>query len=586
MTRTLITVNMGTCGISAGSQRVLGSLSCLDGDSIKVKASGCIGLCALEPTVFVEAEKRTTAISCLTESDEDRASIKKLCLDGVADNNIIGRIIYDGEKEGLFSSVFKGQKRIVLRNIGWIDPTNVDDYISVGGYSFLGKCKKGKIDADYILNVVEKSGLRGRGGAGFPTSRKWKMLAEKKSHEKYIVCNGDEGDPGAFMDRSVLEGDPHSVIEGIQIAAFATGAVKCFMYVRAEYPLAVKMLNKAIKDAKDSNLLYVPVEIREGAGAFVCGEETALIASIEGKRGMPRFRPPYPVENGLWGKPTIINNVETLAAVPWIVSNPGDYEKIGYEKSRGTKVFALAGKIKRGGLVEVPFGISLKNLIFEVGQGMQTDKPFKAVQIGGPSGGCLPQSLLDTPVDYEKLKESGAIVGSGGLVVMDEDSCMVDIAKFFLSFTANESCGKCTFCRVGTKRMLETVEKIVDGKANGQTIDDLLDLSDAVSKLSLCGLGQTAPNPIITTLKYFRDEYEDHIKNKKCKSGVCSALFNYLISVEKCVGCMVCKRECPVNAISETTRTDRKKICVIEPSKCIKCGRCYKVCKFSAVIKG
>lgn len=584
MSQTLVIVNMGTCGISSGSQGVLDSLLKLE--AVKIKATGCIGLCALEPTVFVCQDNRITAVSFLTDKEQDKESIKTLCNTGVIDKNILDRVFYDGTKEELFNTVFKGQKRIVLRNAGLIDPMNIDDYIAVGGYSFLDKCKKGEVSAEQVLNFVETSGLRGRGGAGFPTSKKWRMLAERISDEKYIVCNGDEGDPGAFMDRSVLEGDPHSVLEGMQVAAFATGATKCFIYVRAEYPLAIKTLNKAISDIDDKGLLSVPFEIREGAGAFVCGEETALMASIEGKRGMPRFRPPYPVDKGLWGKPTIINNVETFAAVPWIVSNPGEYEKTGYEKSRGTKVFALAGKIKRGGLVEVPFGISLKDLVFDVGKGMYSDKPFKAVQIGGPSGGCLPYDCLNTPVDYEKLKELGAIVGSGGLVVMDEDSCMVDIAKFFLGFISHESCGKCTFCRVGTKRMLELVEKITLGKADEQTVPKLLELADAVSKLSLCGLGQTAPNPIITTLKYFKDEYNEHINDKKCRAGVCSSLITYSILSEKCVGCMLCKKECPVGAITELEVLKGKKICVLDQTKCIKCGRCYKACKFSAVLKG
>jgi NADH-quinone oxidoreductase subunit F len=579
-----IIVNMGTCGISSGSQKVLDSLMTLK--DVEVKATSCMGLCALEPTAFICIDERVVGFSYLTDTQKDKESIQSICDGNDVDNNLVSRVIYDGSKQGLFSDLFKGQKRIVLRNAGWIDPMDIDDYISVGGYSFLSRCKSTEINKEQVLDVLEKSGLRGRGGAGFPTAKKWRMLMEKISDEKYVICNGDEGDPGAFMDRSVLEGDPHSVIEGLQIAAYATGATKCFMYVRAEYPLALKTLNKAIKDAKDKDVLCVPVEIREGAGAFVCGEETALIASIEGKRGMPRFRPPYPVESGLWGKPTIINNVETLAAVPWIMNNPSEYEKIGYADSKGTKVFALAGKIKRGGLVEIPFGMSLRELIFDVGKGIQNDKDFKAVQIGGPSGGCLPASLLDLRIDYEELKQSGAIVGSGGLVVMDESSCMVDIARFFLSFTTKESCGKCTFCRIGTKRMLETLEDIVNGKSNHEHLERLYELSDAVSKLSLCGLGQTAPNPVITTLRYFIDEYHSHIKDKKCTAGVCSALIKYSIDEQKCVACMLCKKECPVSAIVETKRADGKKVCRIDNSKCISCGRCYKVCKFSSVLKG
>ena len=580
-----VIVTMGTCGISAGSKKVSEALL---GAGLELKTTSCMGLCAFEPTVLVEYGDDIIVLSYVSESQEDVAALLEIYKTGVVVDNFKDRVIYEGKKSELFNGLFKGQKRIVLRNAGWIDPFLIDDYIEKGGYRFLKSCSDGQNSPEDVLSLVKDSGLRGRGGAGFPTGLKWEILHNNTSEEKYLICNGDEGDPGAFMDRAILEGDPHSVLEGLQIACFATKATKCFMYVRAEYPLAVKTLKHAVDSAEQKGLLLFPVEIMEGAGAFVCGEETALISSIEGKRGIPRLRPPYPTESGLWGKPTIINNVETLAAVPWIVNNPGEYQKIGFEKSRGTKVFALAGKIKKGGLAEVPFGISLKDLIFDVGGGIQADKKFKAVQIGGPSGGCLPYSKLDIPVDYEALKESGAIVGSGGLVVMDETSCMVDIARFFLSFTSKESCGKCTFCRIGTTRLLDILNRISSGDALADDLDKLEELAHAVSKLSLCALGQTAPNPVLTTLKYFADEYHEHISKKHCPSGVCKALITYKIDPLKCVGCMLCKKACPVSAVFETRFSDAnnlegKMICDIEQDKCIKCGKCQEACKFSAV---
>ena len=563
-----IIVTMGTCGISAGAAKLS---SLLSEQNVLLKTTSCIGLCALEPTVFVEHKENIMAFSYVRADSKDVSALIKTYNDGVVAPELKDRVIYNGNKKEINNVLFKGQHRIVLRNAGWIDPLNIDDYIARGGYTFKGNKQQ-------IIDVIKSSGLRGRGGAGFPTWKKWEILSAQRSEEKFVICNGDEGDPGAFMDRAVLEGDPHSVLEGLQIASIATGATKCFIYVRAEYPLAVRTIKHAISQASARGLLSIPVEVREGAGAFVCGEETAMIASIEGRRGMPKLRPPYPAESGLWGKPTIINNVETFASVPWICANPGEYEKIGYQNSKGTKVFALAGKIKRGGLVEVPFGITLRDLIFTVGEGVTGTGVFKAVQLGGPSGGCLPEAKLDTKIDYEALKESGAIVGSGGAVVMDSTSCMVDIARFFMSFIAKESCGKCTFCRVGTTRMLDILEKITSGKGTSKDVDILKELSDAVSKLSLCGLGQTAPNPILTTLKYFAEEYKEHIDHKKCKPGVCSALFSYSIDDKKCVKCKMCKKICPVNAISEELKIDQK--------KCIKCGQCFKVCKFSSVIKG
>jgi NADH-quinone oxidoreductase subunit F len=595
-----IIVTMGTCGISAGSkkvsealfERIKGLTGMPNVTVANVKTTSCMGLCSFEPTVIVENDDNVFVLSYVGPDKEDIDALLEMYQNFYVPERFKDRLIYSGKKSEIFEGLFKGQKRIVLRNAGWIDPFNIEDYISNGGYKFLQECIFGKHSPEYVLSILKESGLRGRGGAGFPTALKWEMLANNISKEKYVICNGDEGDPGAFMDRAVLEGDPHSVLEGLQLACFVTGAVKCFIYVRAEYPLAVKTLKNAIASAEQKGFLSFPVEVMEGAGAFVCGEETALIASIEGKRGMPRLRPPYPAESGLWGKPTIINNVETLAAVPWIVNNPGEYQKIGFEKSKGTKVFALAGKIKKGGLAEVPFGISLRELIFEVGGGIQNDRSFKAVQIGGPSGGCLPDSKLDVLVDYEALKESGVIVGSGGLVVMDETSCMVDIARFFLSFTSKESCGKCTFCRIGTTRLLDILNRISKGKALADDMDKLKELAQAVSKLSLCGLGQTAPNPVLTTLKYFAEEYSEHINNKHCPAGVCKSLITYNIDPAKCVGCMLCKKACPVSAVYEVKVQDgeeqqpsagNKKRCDIDQAKCIKCGKCYEACKFDAV---
>ena len=481
------------------------------------------------------------------------------------------------------------QKRIVLENCGIINPDSLDEYEGKHGYKAL-KYALRQMSPENVINDIKSSGLRGRGGAGFPTGLKWELARKNNASTKYVICNADEGDPGAFMDRAVLEGDPHRVIEGLIISAYAIGAEYGYVYVRAEYPLAVKRLEKAIEDAQNENYLGHNIlgsgfnfflKIKEGAGAFVCGEETALIASIEGKRGMPRLKPPFPAQSGLWQFPTNINNVETLAVVPWIIRNGAQaYTDLGTERSKGTKVFSLAGKIKKGGLVEVEMGITLRKIIYDIGDGTLSGKPIKAVQMGGPSGGCVPENLLDTIVDYEALVATGAIMGSGGMIVMDEDTCMVDIARYFLAFTQKESCGKCTFCRIGTKRMLEILERITRGEGKIKDIELLKDLAEKISSASLCQLGKTAPNPVLTTLKYFEQEYFEHIRDKKCRAKVCKHLIKFNIN-NNCTGCTLCVRNCPVLAISGTPKSKHS----IDSTKCIKCGLCEDVCKFKAVEK-
>jgi len=481
------------------------------------------------------------------------------------------------------------QKRIVLRNCGLINPENIDDYIAVGGYKATEKVIK-TMTQDQVIEEIKISGLRGRGGAGFPTWFKWNAAKANPGTSKYMVCNADEGDPGAFMDRSVLEGDPHSMLEGMIIGGYAMGATEGIIYVRAEYPLAIRRLEIAMQQARERGYLgknlfgtnfSFDIRIKAGAGAFVCGEETALIASLEGERGMPRLKPPFPAQKGYWQLPTNINNVETFANVPWIIVNGGEaLGKLGTELSKGTKVFALAGKIKKGGLVEVPMGLPLKDVIFGIGDGIKNDKEFKAVQMGGPSGGCIPASLIDTPVDYENITKTGAIVGSGGMIVMDETTCMVDMARYFLDFTRKESCGKCNYCRVGTKRMLEILERITAGNGREGDIELLEELATKIMTGSMCMLGGTAPNPVLTTIKYFRNEYEDHIYRKKCTAKSCKALISFSIS-DACKGCALCKKKCPVEAISG----ELKQVHVIDQGKCIKCNRCEEVCKFNAVVK-
>jgi len=492
------------------------------------------------------------------------------------------------EKEETEEKKKNVEERVVLRNAGEIDPKNINEYIAKDGYQALAKVlNEERIE---VINKVKESGLRGRGGAGFPTGMKWEFTYKVDNPEKYVICNADEGDPGAFMDRSLLEGDPHAVLEGMTIGAYAIGAHQGVIYCRAEYPLAIKRLQIAIDQAREKGYLgknacgiegfNFDMYIKEGAGAFVCGEETALMASIEGKRGMPRKRPPFPAVSGLWKKPTNINNVETWANIPWILLHgPEAYAQYGTEKSKGTKVFALAGKIKRSGLVEVPMGMTIRDVIFKLGGGIKDNKKFKAVQLGGPSGGCVPEYLADTIIDYDSVNATGAIMGSGGMVVMDESTCMVDVAKFFLDFTRKESCGKCTFCRIGTKRMLEILERITEGKGEEGDIERLEELAHQIKDSSLCGLGQTAPNPVLTTIKYFRHEYEAHIRDKKCPALVCKKLITYEVNPEKCTGCTVCAKNCPTNAISG----ERKEIHLIDQELCIQCGMCYTKCKFEAI---
>jgi NADH-quinone oxidoreductase subunit F len=484
----------------------------------------------------------------------------------------------------------EGQVKIALRNCGYMDPESIDEAEDRKAYEAIRMVADKKMTQDDVIQSVLDSGIRGRGGGGFPTGLKWRFANNNKNEIKYIICNADEGDPGAFMDRSLLEGDPHAVIEGMILGAYAIGATGGVIYCRAEYPLAIKRLNIALAQAREKGYLgnnimgiegfNLDIYVKEGAGAFVCGEETALIASVEGERGMPRKRPPFPAEAGLWKKPTNINNVETFANIPYIVLNgPEAYNKYGTEKSKGTKVFALTGKINHGGLVEVPMGISIREIIFGLGGGIQNDKKFKAVQLGGPSGGCIPEHLIDTPVDYDSVNATGAIMGSGGMVVMDETTCMVDMARFFLNFTQEESCGKCTFCRLGTKRMLEILTRITEGKGEEGDIEKLEELSEQIKDGSLCGLGQTAPNPVLTTIKYFRDEYEAHIRDKKCPAKNCKALLTYEIIPDMCTGCTVCAVKCPTDTISG----ERKEVHFINQEGCIQCGECFSRCKFDAI---
>lgn len=589
MTKKKVIVGLGSCGIAAGAKKVFDKLSVLresQGFDFILDKTSCIGMCYREPLVEVIDENGSWLYG---EIDEKKA--QKIFNDHIIKGIPVEKLIVNREGMDTPDDEFvKGQVKIALRDCGKINPEVIEEYEAREGYAALRKISAQKIPGEEVIREILESGLRGRGGGGFPTGMKWKFARANKSPEKYIICNADEGDPGAFMDRSLLEGDPHAVIEGMIIGAYAIEATSGIIYCRAEYPLAIKRLNIAIEQARKRGYLGEDVAgiegfdfdiyIKEGAGAFVCGEETALIASVEGERGMPRKRPPFPAEAGLWQKPTNINNVETYSNIPWIINYGGKaYASYGTEKSKGTKVFALTGKIKRGGLVEVPMGMPINNIIFKLGGGIQNDKKFKAVQLGGPSGGCIPAHLGETLVDYDSLNATGAIMGSGGMVVMDETTCMVDMARFFLDFTRKESCGKCTFCRLGTKRMLEILTRITEGNGEEGDIEKLEELAYQVKDSSLCGLGQTAPNPVLTTIKYFRDEYEAHIRDKKCPAKSCKELLTFEIDQDLCNGCNVCFRNCSVDAIVG----EKKKAHFIIDEKCIRCGVCFEKCKFDAV---
>ncbi len=584
-----IIVGLGSCGIAAGANKVYQKIQKLQQDEnwdFNLLKTSCIGACYREPLVEVIDEGVSYLYGEVNEVRAEEILNHHINLH----TPLKEYIVYTKAFEAKDDNFFKGQVKIALRHCGLIDPENIENYERHQGYEAMKKIASEKISKETVIQSIIDSGLRGRGGGGFSTGIKWKLAFNNKSDIKYVICNADEGDPGAFMDRSLLEGDPHAVLEGMIICAFAIEACDGVIYCRAEYPLAVKRLNMAIEQAKERGYLgkncfgiegfHMDIHVKEGAGAFVCGEETALIASVEGQRGMPRKRPPYPAAEGLWRKPTNINNVETFANVPWIIYNgSAAYAKYGTEKSKGTKVFALTGKINNGGLVEVPMGTTIRDIIFKVGGGIQNGKEFKAVQLGGPSGGCIPNYLSDTIVDYDSVTATGAIMGSGGMVVMDETTCMVDIARFFLDFTQKESCGKCTFCRIGTKRMLEILTRICNGEGKETDIATLEELAEQIKDSSLCGLGQTAPNPVLTTLRYFRSEYEAHIRDKKCPAKSCKKLLTYEVVAEKCTGCMVCAKNCPVKAIDG----ERKQVHHIRQADCTKCGECYKRCKFDAI---
>lgn len=594
MYRSHVLVCGGTGCTSSGSQQIMEALRAeiekagLQ-DEVSVVQTGCHGLCALGPIMIVYPD--ASFYSMVKVED-----IPEIVSEHLLKGRVVTRLLYQetvtqaGVKALVDTDFYKKQHRIALRNCGIINPEVIEEYIGTGGYAALGKVLT-EMTPDDVIQCLMDSGLRGRGGGGFPTGLKWKLAKQNEADQKYVCCNADEGDPGAFMDRSVLEGDPHAVLEAMAIAGYAIGANQGYIYVRAEYPIAVDRLKIAINQAREMELLGkdifgtgfdFDIDLRLGAGAFVCGEETALMHSIEGNRGEPKPRPPFPAQKGLFGKPTILNNVETYANIPQIILNgPEWFASMGTEKSKGTKVFALGGKIHNTGLVEIPMGTTLREVIEEIGGGIPNGKKFKAAQTGGPSGGCIPYEHFDIPIDYDNLVAIGSMMGSGGLIVMDEDDCMVDIAKFFLEFTVEESCGKCTPCRVGTKRLLEMLTKITKGQATMEDLDKLEELCYYIKENSACALGQTAPNPVLSTLRYFRDEYEAHVKEKRCPAGVCKALLSYHINADKCRGCTLCARNCPNNAISGSVRNPH----IIDQDKCIKCGACMEKCKFGAIYK-